>query len=120
MKSRLLPFVVLLVCAGCSRTASEPPPAAAEKPVWFHVDPSSAGTIKGTVRFTGRKPASRIIDMDQDLDCARMHKGGKRPDEDLVVNANGTLANVFVYVKKGLEGKAFEPPSASVTVDQKG
>jgi plastocyanin len=36
------------------------------------------------------------------------------------VNPNGALANVFIYVKTGLEGKAFEPPSTPVAIDQKG
>jgi hypothetical protein len=30
------------------------------------------------------------------------------------------LANAFVYVKKGLEGKRFEKPSAPVVIDQRG
>jgi plastocyanin len=38
----------------------------------------------------------------------------------VVVNSNGTLANVFVYVKAGLEGKTFEAPTGPVTLDQKG
>ena len=31
-----------------------------------------------------------------------------------------TLANVLVYVSKGLEGKAFDPPKNSVVLDQSG
>ena len=41
-------------------------------------------------------------------------------DESEVVNPNGALANVFIYVKTGLEGKTFEPPSMPVAIDQKG
>jgi len=37
-----------------------------------------------------------------------------------VVNRNGTLANVFVYVKSSLEGKTFPVPSTPVTIDQQG
>jgi plastocyanin len=122
MTFRLLPIILTIVCAGCSKTASESsqPAKSAGTQQWFHVDATTAGILKGTIHYTGRKPTPRIIDMDQDLDCAHMHKGGKRPDEDLVVNPNGTLAGVFVYVKSGLEGKAFEPPASPVTIDQKG
>ena len=69
--------------------------------------------MKGKIQFTGRKPPKREIDMDQDPECARMHKSGHVSDESVVVNPNGTLANVFIYVKSGLEGKTFEPPAAA-------
>lgn len=39
--------------------------------------------------------------------------------ENVEVNDNGTLANVFVYVKSGLEGKTFATPSEKVVLDQK-
>jgi plastocyanin len=112
--------VLAAVLCGCSgdpaKKAESPPP----KPVYFKVDPATAGTLKGKVRFTGRKPQSHEIDMDQDPECARLHKGGHVSDESMVVGANGSLANVFVYVKSGLEGKSFAPPEAPVTIDQKG
>jgi plastocyanin len=57
--------------------------------------------------------------MSGDPACVEAHHG-KAYDESLVVNANGTLANVFVYVKSGLGGKVFEVPSTPVTIDQKG
>jgi len=51
--------------------------------------------------------------------CRRLHSGSVLA-EDLVANANGTLANIFVYVKSGLEGKTFEKPKEAVTIDQRG
>ncbi len=42
------------------------------------------------------------------------------PVGDVVVNDNQTLRNVFVYVKEGIAGLAFEPPKAAVTLDQRG
>ena len=33
---------------------------------------------------------------------------------------NGGLANAFVYIQSGLEGKKFEPPQGSVVLDQHG
>jgi len=42
-------------------------------------------------------------------------------DETVVVNANGTLANVFVYVKSGLPASYTAPaPAGPVTLDQDG
>jgi plastocyanin len=41
--------------------------------------------------------------------------------ETVTVNANGTLANVFVYVKSGLAASAtFSAPAAPVVIDQEG
>jgi hypothetical protein len=76
----------------------------------FQSRPGTAGVITGKIEFTGRKPQPRIIDMDQDADCARLHNNGRVTDELAAVNAEGRLANVFVYLKSGLEGKKFEPP----------
>ncbi|WP_321473086.1 carboxypeptidase regulatory-like domain-containing protein [uncultured Paludibaculum sp.] len=109
----------LAVLGACSRPQSAQKQEKAA-PTYFKVDAGTAGTIKGTIRFTGKKPARRVIDMDQEPECAHLHKDGKVMDEEVVVNANGTLANVFVYLKKGLEGKEFEAPSAPVVINQKG
>jgi plastocyanin len=37
-----------------------------------------------------------------------------------LVNANGTLAQIFVYVKEGLEGMSFPVPSEAALLDQQG
>jgi plastocyanin len=116
--------LLLALLTGCSQTPKEPaaktekatPPA---PPVYFKVDPATAGVLKGKIAFTGRKPARRKIDVSEDPQCAKMHKAGLY-DETVVVNPNGTLANVFVYIKQGLEGKTFEPPAEPVTIDQSG
>jgi len=41
--------------------------------------------------------------------------------EDVIVNDNGTLRNVFVYVKSGLpSGRTYEVPKEPVIIEQKG
>jgi hypothetical protein len=107
------------ILAGCS--GKEPQTESKKEPVpsYFKVDPATAGVLKGTVRFTGRKPARKAVDMSGDPACAEAH-GGKAYDESLVVNPDGTLANVFIYIKTGLEGKKFEVPASPVTIDQRG
>ena len=94
-------------------TASQPAPQ------YFKVDPTHSGTIKGVIRYVGKKPARKPIDMSEDPACVEAHKG-KAYDESLVVSSNGSLANAFVYIEKGLEGKTFEIPSTPVTIDQRG
>jgi plastocyanin len=108
--------------AGCSGTRTKEQPAQSKPepaPSYFKVDPGTAGVLKGTVRFTGRKPARKKIDMSGDPACAEAHHGNAY-DESLVVNPNGTLANAFIYIKSGLEGKNFESPKTPATIDQHG
>ncbi|MFV2006777.1 MAG: carboxypeptidase regulatory-like domain-containing protein [Longimicrobiales bacterium] len=89
--------------------------AAVENPV----DPATAGNISGSIAFEGDAPAMRVIDMAEEPVCADKHASTPMT-EDVVVNDNGTLANVFVYVKEGLENLEFPTPSQPVLLDQDG
>src|SRR5690242_11201940 len=85
---------------------------------YFKVDSATAGRISGKVSFEGRKPVRKAINVkEEEPDCA-----GSSPllAEDTIVNADNTLANVFVYVSAGLEGKTFAPPEGPARFDQKG
>ena len=79
----------------------------------------SAGIVTGKVAFTGTAPAAEKINMNADPTCASLH-----PEpvftENVVVNPDQTLRNVFVYVKEGLEEKTFPTPGQAVVMDQKG
>ncbi len=118
---------LFLACAaaaatGCSKgpggpaqKAENPAPAVS----YFKVDPATAGTITGSIEYAGSKPPRKVIDMSQDPACVQAHNG-KAYDESLMVSPKGGLANVFVYIKSGLEGKTFETPSTPVALDQHG
>lgn len=86
---------------------------------FFKVDPDTAGSISGTIRYKGRRPVRTPIDMSEDPACVAAHQG-KAFDESLVIGPANGLGNVFIYVEKGLEGKAFAPPAQTVTIDQRG
>lgn len=77
------------------------------------------GTIKGVVKFEGNPLKPRIIRMSQDKNCEAAHKGKPIVSEEFVLNKNGTLKWVLVYVKSGVKGN-FEPPSKPVVLDQLG
>ncbi len=112
-------FVLL---AGCSRqkTASTSPSSSAQPEVpIFHIDPATAGTIDGKIRFTGARPAAKPIDMSDDPACVAAHHG-KPHDDSLIVGSKGGLANVFLFIEKGLEGKRFEVPASPVVINQTG
>ena len=79
-----------------------------------------AGSVTGKVNFSGTPPTPEKLSMSADPTCASLHTDPVY-DDSVVVNTDGTLRNVFVYVKEGLEGQTLPaPPSTSVTIDQKG
>jgi len=115
--------LLLLAVTGCKKTQSTADTSAATQPpapTYFKVDTATAGTVTGTIKYEGPKAKPKVIDMSSDPACAKAHKGGKVLDESLLVDKNGDLANAFVYISKGLEGKAFAPPTDSVKIDQNG
>ena len=121
---KLLFFSAVLFIGGCSK--APPPPekkAAVEppKPVeYFHVDASTAGVVRGRITFHGTMPERKLIVMDSDAVCEKAHAGHKVYDESIVTGKSGGLANAFVYIQSGLEGKKFEPAEGSVMLDQHG
>jgi hypothetical protein len=99
-----------------SKTAAEP-----AKPVtYFHVDPATAATLRGKIAFQGKKPARQLISMEAEAGCQKAHAGHPVYDEPVMVGKGGGLANAFVYIQSGLEGKSFEPPREAVHLDQHG
>ncbi len=122
MKPRLLrasfPLCICLMwLAGCN--SNQQPEIVITDYNWFHANPSTAGSIAGKVTYDGPKPKPVVIDMSSDPACVKAH-GGKAYDESLTVGKNGSLANAFVYISKGLEQYKFVVPKAPVTIDQKG
>lgn len=80
----------------------------------------AAGTpVTGKVTFEGTPPAPQILRMDADPVCSGQNPNGM-PSEEVTVNPNGTLKNVFVYVKQALEGQKFDVPTEPVVFDQRG
>ncbi|HEV8264097.1 MAG TPA: carboxypeptidase regulatory-like domain-containing protein [Gemmatimonadales bacterium] len=77
-------------------------------------------SVTGRVRFTGTKPTNPRIDMSEEAACKNKYTTPPTA-ETAVVNANGTLANVFVYVKTGLPADAkYQAPATPVVIDQEG
>jgi len=84
------------------------------------IQQSLAGNIVGKITYTGPKVAPSMIKMNADPKCIKMHSGKDVESEQVVVNPNNTLRWVFVYVKKGLEGKKFPTPTSKVSINQSG
>lgn len=117
MRTALI-VVCAVLLAGCGKTP--PPPAAKEAaPEYFKPDPATAGKLSGTVRFQGAKPPARILSMNAEEACEKLNPQPVT-EPTVVLGAKGALANTVVYVKSGLEGKTFSPPTEAVILDQRG
>ncbi len=79
----------------------------------------AGGKIKGAIKFEGKGPRVRTVNMGADPACATDNED-KVYSETVVINDNSTLKNVMVHIEKGLEGKKFTAPSEAVILDQKG
>lgn len=126
---KVMSVLSVVVAIGCG---SKPPEASATstpeaQPIQLAqategsaASPSTGGsTVKGSVRFSGAAPAPERVKMDADPQCSLAHTDAVyKPD--VVVNANGTLKNVFVYVEKGLEGQTFPASATPVQLNQEG
>ena len=102
---------LLLSGAGCKNKES-----GSAAGVYTTIDADTAGTISGTIHFSGKPPQRIAIDMAQDPVCSAADANNT---EQYVVNGGG-LQNVFVYVKDGLGNKLYAPPQDPAVIDQKG
>lgn len=76
------------------------------------------GSITGKVILDGETPTFKKIKMSADPVCKMAHTEAVYP-ESVVVNDNGTLRWVMVYVKEGASGE-FKTPKEPVVLDQVG
>lgn len=111
---------LLFITACNSKSAEQAKSARAAPQEYTTVDPATAATVRGTIKFNGKAPAPREIDMSSDPACQFAESlPGPKLSEQYVLN-NGRLANVYIYIKEGLEGKNFAPLQAPAVLDQKG
>jgi plastocyanin len=112
------PLVALLVaaatlvaaCGGGDKPQQQEPPKVISNPV----DPATAGSVMGHVTLLGKPPANDPIKTKSDPNC-------KVPisTQSYIAAADGSLANVFVYVKDGLGNRVFPVPAETVVLGQK-
>jgi len=77
-----------------------------------------SASISGTVKLDGAVKRKKLnSQLDSDKYCGPQRGDQDVLSEDVVVGAGGELANVFVWVKKGVKGK-FKAPDAKVEIDQ--
>lgn len=119
MRNKFFLFVVLAVavtaigCGGGSDTATTEAPPKAAAPA---ASAGPTGGVVGVATYANGDPDTEIA-MDADPVCTSLHDGAVHTEK--VVESDGNLANVFVYVKEGLTG-SYSAPGDSKLLDQKG
>lgn len=85
------------------------------------VSAASEGKITGTIKLNGTAPHQKPIDMSKEPSCQQQHAAHPVTTENVVVGANGGLANVVVYISDGLSSSvAAQVPSQPAEINQKG
>jgi len=139
MKTRISISIVLMTClalAGCgsgdsgagksgsgdsasaSTGSGDKGAAKSSERMAFPKDKATA-TIKGKVVFDGDPPKVAKVRIQGDAYCEGAHSTPP-DDESLLVSADKSIKNVFVYVKKGVDKYEFPTPSEPVVLNQVG
>ena len=114
---RTLPSAALAIAVALAAACGSNAPAPATAPP-AAIDPATTGTVRGRVTLEGPVPAATTVRMDGDKTCATFAPGAVRATDTYVVGPDAGLANVFVHVTHGLEGRSFPAPQAPVVLDQ--
>ena len=115
-------LLYVIACGGGKEegTATPPPAAKPAAPAANAYDPAKAtASVSGKITFEGAKPNLVKLQMNADPVCMKAHTEPVL-DQSIIVNDNGTLRNVFVYVKQGAEKWTYTSPTTPVELDQKG
>jgi len=107
-------FAASLTLSGCK---SAPPAPTAEPATAAPAPVANAGSISGTIHFTGKTPARVKIDMSMDPACSML---APENNAEQYVVADGKLANVYLYIKAGATPSKAPGNAAHVVLDQKG
>jgi plastocyanin len=120
-------MAALSIAAGCNHGPAESPATtpssvtSAKQEVGKPPPPVPHGkaSIVGRVLFEGTPPKPRLINFGPEKACAELHSHDKLYSESLVVNPNGTVKWMLVYIKGKVPGK-YKPPAEPVVMDQVG
>ena len=106
-----------------SRAAGAPKDAAAPAAASAAAAGPAAGatggaSVTGKIVFEGAIPTPEKFKMSADAFCAKTHPGDVAK-QDIEIGPDKGIADVFVYVKSGING-TYPPPTTAAVIDQKG
>lgn len=125
-------FVLLCsgILAGCGGSdtddgsATEDAAAAPSTPAEGLIAANTSGSagensngLSGIVTFAGPRPERAVLQTESDAKCAAMHTDAPLLSDKTIVNEDGGVQNVFVYIKNAPEGD-YPIPTEQVVLDQ--
>jgi plastocyanin len=113
----LVPAVLVAFGVACG-DAPDPDPDGDPAQLEMPFDEGTAGDVRGMIMFEGTPLSPEAIDMASEPSCLEQYD--EAPTREWVKVRNGHLAEVFVYVKEGLEAYDFPTPAGATLVDQQG
>jgi hypothetical protein len=116
-----LAFLLLGCADGGEQAGQESRQAGQEAPPQDSLAPSyGRASVTGAVRVVGDVPSPAVLKMSADSYCNETHEDREVLSEEIVVDAEGMLANAFVFVSDGLQGRLYEPPKEPAILNQQG
>lgn len=107
-----------LACGG-DGGGDDQAPASTSEGAAAAVAVADPATIRGQIQFEGTPAPNEPIDMAEEPQCAAKHTG-QPTKHTVVVNDNGTLRNVFIYIKEGLPEQDYPVSGEKPVLDQEG
>lgn len=84
----------------------------------IEVDANTPGRVEGIVKFVGKWPAHKPINVDLDPYCARLYQGREELlFERWVMGEHETVQNTFIHVTAGLPDKPWPVPQQSAVIE---
>lgn len=80
---------------------------------------SDGNRLTGKVVFEGEAPEREKLDLRMDPFCARLYRKEPLLSEDLIVDEQGGLANVFVSMTRGLPDREWPIPEEPVVLEER-
>ncbi len=125
MKPAVTLFAALSLVA-CSQEAPQAAAPAVSHASTASVQPKSdlfvpawdGAVVKGKVVFEGTAPRDKKIALDADPYCTQANADPMKT-EVYVIGKSGEMANIVVWVKKGLPDKKYDAPKEAAVLDQK-
>jgi plastocyanin len=118
----LILISVLSLTFGCRQNGQPAPSNAAPKQlssdsIMAAKQAAGSGAVSGRVLFKGHASMPKPMSMRQDPACA-VESEEQIYSEEVVLNSDRTLANVFVYIKEGLAQRQYAAPVEPKILDQ--
>jgi hypothetical protein len=105
--------ILVLTVIGCSRNSDSPQEPARPSGPLLSIDPTTVGTITGTVTLEGN-----ALDMGAiGPPCVKEGSSNAAPPANK--ENNGELINAVIYLKTGLANYRYDTPKDPVTLDQR-